>query len=234
MKNISIKDRLIFALDVENIKEAKALVSKLGDSISFYKLGLQLCMTNDYFNIIEQLQFIGKKIFADIKFFDVPQTVGLAMKNLTKYNVDFATIHGNDAMLRYANKEKGNTKVLAVSALTSLDQSDINSLGFQCNIESLVLSRAKRALEIGCDGVVSSGLEALKLRETLGDGFLVVVPGIRPIENKLIDDQKRVVDVEEAFSNGADYIVIGRPIKESKDPYSAAMSFQERIATIFT
>lgn len=234
MKNISTKDRLIFALDVEDIKEAQALVSKLGDSISFYKLGLQLCMTNDYFNIIEQLQFIGKKIFADIKFFDVPQTVGLAMKNLAKYNVDFATIHGNDAMLRYANKEKGNTKVLAVSALTSLDQSDINSLGFQCNIESLVLSRAKRALEIGCDGVVSSGLEALKLRETLGDGFLVVVPGIRPIENKLIDDQKRVVDVEEAFSNGADYIVIGRPIKESKDPYSAAMSFQERIATIFT
>jgi orotidine-5'-phosphate decarboxylase len=232
MKSIPIKDRLIVALDVDGAKEAKSLVSKLGDAVSFYKLGLQLFMSSNYFDVIEQLQYMGKKVFADLKFFDVPQTVGLAVRALAKHNVDFATIHGNDEILRYAVKEKGNIKILAVSALTSLDQSDINSLGFQCNIEDLALSRSKRALEIGCDGVISSGLEANKLRENLGNKFLVVVPGIRPVENKLIDDQKRTVDVEEAFLNGADYIVIGRPIKNANDPYAAAMKYQERIAKI--
>jgi len=234
MKSIPIKDRLIVALDVDGNKEAKALVSKLGDSVSFYKLGLQLFMSSNYFDIIQQLQFMGKKVFADLKFFDVPQTVGLAVRALAKHNVDFATIHGNDEILRYGIKEKGNTKILAVSALTSLDQSDINSLGFQCNVEDLVFSRSKRALEIGCDGVISSGLEVNKLRKNLGDKFLVVVPGIRPVENKLIDDQKRTVDVEEAFLNGADYIVVGRQIRDANNPYDAAMNFQERIAKIIT
>ena len=232
MKNIQTKDRLIVALDVDGAKEAKSLVSKLGDSISFYKIGLQLFMSSNYFDVIEQLQYMGKKVFADLKFFDVPQTVGLAVKSLAKHNVDFATVHGNDEILRYANKEKDNIKILAVSALTSLDQADINSLGFHCNIEDLVLSRSKRALEIGCDGVISSGLEVRKLRESLGDKFCIVVPGIRPVENKLTDDQKRTVDIEEAFLNGADYIVVGRPIRDSNDPYATAMSFQERIAKI--
>jgi orotidine-5'-phosphate decarboxylase len=232
MKSIPTKDRLIVALDVDGIKEAKSLILKLGDSVSFYKLGLQLLMSSNYFDIVEQLQYMGKKVFADLKFFDVPQTVGLAIKSLSEYDIDFATIHGNDEMLRYANKEKGNTKILAVSALTSLDQADINSLGFQCSVEELVFSRSKRALDIGCDGVISSGLEVSMLRKHLGDKFLVVVPGIRPVENKLIDDQKRTIDIEEAFLNGADYIVVGRPIKNSNDPYATAMEYQERIAKI--
>jgi len=123
---------------------------------------------------------------------------------------------------------------LAVTVLTSLDQNDIEELGFKCDVETLVLSRARRALEIGCDGVISSGLEAPALRSESGDGFIIVTPGIRPVLNREDDDQKRTVDVEEAFQNGADYIVIGRAIVEADDPKVAADDIQERINSIFS
>jgi len=134
-------------------------------------------------------------------------------------------------MLKAAVAEKGNTRILAVTALTSLDQADLDDLGFRCDVHALVLSRALRALEIGCDGVVSSGLEARALREKLGDRLLVITPGIRPVTNA--DDQKRVVDVEDAFLNGADYIVVGRPIRNADDPKAAAEAIQSRIAGVF-
>ncbi|MGB8698270.1 MAG: orotidine 5'-phosphate decarboxylase / HUMPS family protein, partial [Thermosynechococcaceae cyanobacterium] len=140
-------------------------------------------------------------------------------------------VHGNDAILKAAVQEKGDVKILAVTVLTSLDRSDLNDLGFQCNVADLVLSRARRSLELGCDGVISSGLEARPLRERLGSNFLVVTPGIRPVDNT--DDQKRTVDIEEAFLNGADYIVVGRPIKLAPDPYKTAYEFQERIRKVF-
>jgi orotidine-5'-phosphate decarboxylase len=126
-------------------------------------------------------------------------------------------------------------KILAVTVLTSLDENDLRELGFQCDITSLVLSRARRALEIGCDGVISSGREAAKLRDSLGDRFLIVVPGIRQFSNSAArgDDQKRTVDVEEAFRNGADYIVVGRPIRNAPDPVKAAEDHQERIRRLF-
>jgi len=124
-------------------------------------------------------------------------------------------------------------KILAVTVLTSLDRGDLNDLGFACDVEQLVLSRARRALQIGCDGVISSGLEAPKLRGHLGGNFLVVCPGIRPVENKPVDDQKRTVDVDQAFRNGADYIVVGRPIKNAPDPRAKAEEIQTTIAAIF-
>jgi orotidine-5'-phosphate decarboxylase len=117
--------------------------------------------------------------------------------------------------------------------LTSLDEHDIRALGFQVNIKNLVLSRARRSIEIGCDGVISSGLEASSLRKELGHRFIVVVPGIRPLENKPVDDQKRTVDVEEAFLSGADYIVVGRPIRNAQNPKAAAEGIQRRIAKLF-
>lgn len=231
-KVIDSKERLIFALDFESNDTAKEMVDKLGDAITFYKLGLELFMAGGYIEMVNWLAAREKKVFVDLKFFDVPQTVGSAVRQLKDKGATFATVHGNDEILRYAVKEKGDLKILAVTVLTSLDKKDLGDLGFQCDVEELVLSRARRALDLGCDGVISSGLEAQALRTHLGDNFLVVSPGIRPLDNTQ-DDQKRTVDVEEAFFNGADYIVVGRPIKLADDPRRVACNMQDRISQVF-
>lgn len=232
-KPIPVAERLIMALDVPSIEEAKALVEELGDSVIFYKVGMELFMCGDYFGFIEWLKARGKKVFVDLKFFDVPATVGRAIAALSQKGVDLATIHGNDAIMEYAAKNKGNLKVLAVTALTSLDRGDLDDLGFQCDVKELVLSRAKRALAIGCDGIVSSGLEVSMLREQLDNKLLVITPGVRPVENREEDDQKRVVTVEGAFQNGADYIVVGRPIRDAKNRKEMAQTIQAQIAAQF-
>jgi orotidine-5'-phosphate decarboxylase len=231
-KCIPPRERLIFALDVPTAEDANALVERLGPSVEFYKIGLELFMAGGYFELLDSLIARGKKIFADLKFFDVPQTVGSAVKRLNGRGVTFTTIHGNDGIMRAAVEAKRDVKVLAVTVLTSLDEGDLRDLGFQCDPKQLVLSRARRALEIGCDGVVSSGLEVRELREKIGDELIVVTPGIRPVSNTA-DDQKRTVDVREAFENGADYIVVGRPIKNAPDPRAAAEGIQETIAGLF-
>lgn len=232
-KPIPAKDRLIFALDVSSVQEARDLVEKLGDSVQFYKLGLQLFMAEGYYGMLNWLSERNKRVFVDLKFFDVPETVASAVKQLNGRDVTFATVHGNDEILKAACREKGSVKILAVTVLTSLDRGDLNALGFQVDVEKLVLSRAQRALKIGCDGVISSGMEAEALRAQLGENFLVVVPGIRPVENIETDDQKRTVDVEAAFSMGADYIVVGRPIRNAENPKKAAEAIQERIGRLF-
>lgn len=226
-------ERLIVALDVADATEARALVEQLGDSVQFYKVGMELFMAGGYFELIDWLGARGKKVFVDLKFFDVPETVRSAIRALAKRNVAFATIHGNQAIMEAAGKEKGNLKVLAVTALTSLDRGDLDDLGFQCDVAQLVLSRARRALEAGCDGIISSGLEAPVIRKELGPRIMVVTPGIRPVENRGSDDQKRTVDVEQAFRNGADYIVMGRPIRGAEDPKAAAEAVQASIANVF-
>lgn len=233
-KPIPTKERLIHALDVPDVNEAKRLVGELGDSVAFYKLGLELFMTGNIYDLIDWLHDRGKKTFVDLKFFDVPNTVRSAIRQLKGHHATFATVHGNDEILRAANAEKNGIKILAVTVLTSLDDADLKALGFQVDIPQLVLSRAKRALEIGCDGVISSGMESAGLRGELGESFLIVVPGIRPVENREIDDQKRTVDVEEAFGNGADYIVVGRPIRAAQNPKAAADAIQARIEKLFS
>jgi orotidine-5'-phosphate decarboxylase len=238
-KRIPAKERLIVALDVPTAKEAKALVRQLGDTVVFYKIGLQLCMSGSYFALFKWLRARGKQVFVDLKFFDVPETVKNAVKQLQQWDAAFATVHGNDEILKAAVSEKGRTKILAVTVLTSLDRGDLNDLGFKVDVTKLVLSRARRALKLGCDGVISSGLEASMLRTSLGDRFIIVTPGIRPVDNTEIkkrgkDDQKRTTDVEEAFRNGADYIVVGRPILKAPDPSVAAKAIQERIAALFS
>lgn len=233
-KNIDPRDRLIFALDVPSVEEGKRLVEQLGESVIFYKLGLQIFMAGGYYEFIDWLNERGKKVFVDLKFFDVPETVKLAVQQLNNRGVTFATVHGNNEIVRAAASVKDGLKILAVTVLTSLDEGDIQDLGFQCKVSDLVLSRARRALDVGADGVISSGLEAEGLRSHLGPNFLVVSPGIRPVTNKLVvDDQKRIVDVEEAFQKGADYIVVGRPIRNAADPKEAAESHQRRIAALF-
>jgi orotidine-5'-phosphate decarboxylase len=226
-------ERLIVALDVPAPAEARALVEKLGDAAQFYKLGLELFMAGGYFELVDWLTARGKKVFVDLKFFDVPETVRRAVANLRGRGVSFATVHGNQAMMEAAGKEKGEVKILAVTVLTSLDRGDLDDLGFSCEVERLVLSRARRAIEAGCDGVISSGLEAERLKAEFKDRLLVVTPGIRPVENKPADDQKRTVDVAQAFAAGADYIVVGRPIRRAADPRAAAQAIQRTIAKIF-
>lgn len=231
MKTIPPRERLIFAMDVADPAAARRLVEVLGDSVAFYKIGLELFMSGGYFELLDWLAACGKKIFVDLKFFDVPATVAAAVRQLRGRGVTFATVHGNQSIMEAAGAAKGDVKVLAVTVLTSLDRGDLDDLGFACDVEQLVLSRARRALEAGCDGVVSSGLEAKMLRQFVDDRLIVVTPGIRPVENRPVDDQKRVVTVEQAFEWGADYIVVGRPIRDAADPRASAESIQASILT---
>lgn len=232
-KQIPVRDRLIFAMDVPNLDEAVGLLETLGDSVNFYKLGLEVFLSGHYFELVGRLKDSGKKIFADLKLFDIPATVAAAVGQLAKQGFDFCTVHGNDGMLKAAVQAKGDMRVLAVTALTSLDQGDLEDLGFQCDAATLVLSRARRALAAGCDGVVSSGLELPALRRDLDHKLVTVCPGIRPIfndEQVSLDDQQRVVTPARAIRDGADYLVVGRPIRNAADPATAAEHIQREIA----
>ena len=231
MKDIRIEDRLIFALDVPEVSEAKKIVIELDDSVNFYKIGMELLMTGQYFELLNWLIANDKKVFVDLKFFDVPETVGRTIARLSDYGATFATIHGNQALMEKAVENKNNLKILAVTALTSLDRGDLDDLGFDCDVKDLVISRAKRAFEAGCDGIVSSGLEVPYIREYVDNKLIAVTPGIRPVAND--DDQKRVVDVATAFKSGSDYIVVGRPIKNAEDRYVAATNIQKIIRSAF-
>lgn len=222
-------DRLIFALDVPDADSARTLINTLGDSVTFYKLGLELFLSGAYFELADELRGNGKKIFADLKLFDIPATVAAAVRQLARADVHYCTVHGNDAMLKAAAEAKGEMKILAVTALTSLDQGDLDDLGFQCDAGQLVLSRARRALALGCDGVVSSGLEVAALRQGVDHALITVTPGIRPIHNDSEDDQQRVMTPSRAIRSGADHLVVGRPIRDAADPRAAALAIQAEI-----
>ncbi len=231
MQTVAIpnEERLIVALDVPGAAEARALVERIGDDARFYKVGLELFMTGEAIPLVNWLRERDKQVFADLKLFDIPATVARAVKRLNGSGVRFVTVHGNDAMMAAAADAADDVSVLAVTVLTSLDRGDLDDLGFDCDVDQLVLSRARRAAEYGCAGVVASGAEAAALRAALGDKLLLVTPGIRPVENRE-DDQKRMVTVPEAFSRGADYIVVGRPVRDAADPAAAARAIQQQIA----
>lgn len=230
-KDIPLNERIIFALDVDTHEAAVEWIDRLQSHIHFYKVGLQLFL-GGWFQTIDEITRRGYKVLVDLKFFDIPETVGLAVRQLRNRGVNFATVHGNDPILEAAVQEKNGLKILAVTVLTSFGQEEMEEMfGAPVNIEDLVLSRAKRALKIGCDGVVSSGLEAKRLRSDLGRNFLIVTPGIRPGVNREeeMDDQKRIVTAGEAIANGADYVVVGRPISNAVDPISVVETMQAEI-----
>jgi orotidine-5'-phosphate decarboxylase len=230
-KNIPARERLIFAMDVPTCGRAKDLADELGDAVTFYKIGLELMMSGGYFELLDWMLARDKKVFCDLKFFDIPATVGSAVRSLKDRGATFVTVHGNRSIMEAAAANKGDTlKVLGVTVLTSLDRGDLDDLGFDCDVEELVLSRARQCLEAGCDGVISSGLEVPKLREFVDEKLLVVSPGIRPVDNQPVGDQKRVVTVATAFQNGCDYIVVGRPIRDAENPREAAEAIQASIA----
>ena len=225
-------ERLIVALDLPTAAEARALVGRLGDAVTFYKVGLELFSAPGCFELVAWLIERGHKVFADLKLHDIPETVRRAVANLRSRGATFLTVHGHRSVMQAAASEKGTMKILAVTVLTSFDQRDLEEVGSAKSIEELVLARARGALETGCDGVIASGLEAARLKAEFKDRLLVVTPGIRPAGSSA-EDQKRTVDVADAFRNGADYIVVGRPIRAAADPRAAAVAIQETIARVF-
>lgn len=231
--NIPLNERIIVALDVTDKDQAKELVKKCESHASYYKVGLQLFMSS-WFETVDWIVDRGHKVMLDLKFFDIPETVKLAVEQVNNRGVSLATIHGNDPIIRAAVSARGDMKLLAVTVLTSFGEEDLRAMGMTQSIEDLVYFRAKRALELGCDGVVSSGLEAEKMRSDLGEKLLIVTPGIRPGANVRdgSDDQKRIVTAGMAIKNGASHVVVGRPITKSDDPIRVIEQMQKEIASV--
>lgn len=230
-KEIPLNERIIFALDVDSLTKCEKWLDTLGNHINFFKVGLEL-FVSEGFDAVNLVIERGHKVMVDLKFFDVPQTVGSAIKALSKHKITFATIHGNESIVKAAVSAKQNEmKLLAITVLTSFGQDDMKTMGINKSVEELVFDMAKRAVNLGCDGVVASGLEAHQLRTGLNDDFLIVTPGIRSITDTKIneDDQKRIMTAQQAIINGADHIVVGRPIRTAKDPLSIVCKMQEEI-----
>ena len=232
MSAIPRRERLIAALDVPDAAQARAYAERLGDAVRFYKIGLELFTAGGYFELLAWLRARGGMVFADLKLYDIPETVRRAVANLRASGAEFVTLHAERSIMEAAAREKGSLKLLAVTVLTSFDQKNLAEMGYAGSVEDLVLQRARTALDSGCDGVIASGLEAPKIKAAFGDRLLVVTPGIRPAGSAL-GDQKRAVDVAQAFANGADYIVVGRPIRDAADPRAAAEAIQAAIASAF-
>jgi orotidine-5'-phosphate decarboxylase len=231
---IPSRERLIVPLDVPDADRAKALVAELGDTVHFYKIGLELAMTPRYFELLGWLLDAGKRVFADLKLYDIPATVAAAVRQISDSGADFLTVHGERSVVEAAAAEKGTRlKILAVTVLTSVEQQDLRDVGIETELAALAEARAKLALRAGCDGVITSGLEAARLRASLGPQALIVTPGIRPAGGAGKDDQRRVVTPSQAFASGTDYIVVGRPIRSAPQPREAAEAIQAEIAACF-
>jgi orotidine-5'-phosphate decarboxylase len=231
-KQIKLQDRIIVALDVDNPELAKEMVKRCESHTHYFKVGLQLFMAS-YFKVVDWIIDRGHKVMLDLKFFDIPETVKLAVGQLNSRGVSLATIHGNDAIIRAAMEARGDLQLLAVTVLTSFGEEDLRAMGMTQSVEDLVLFRARRALDLGCDGVVSSGLEAERLRKDLGNKLLIVTPGIRPGANVSdgSDDQKRIITAGRAIATGADHVVVGRPITKADDPVRVIEEMQKDIVS---
>jgi orotidine-5'-phosphate decarboxylase len=233
VRRIPARERLIFALDVPDLAGAKRLVGTLGDAVWFYKIGLELATSPHYFELLRWLIDNGKRVFTDLKLYDIPATVAAAVRQLRDSGASFLTVHGDRAIMEAAAKEKGaELRVLAVTVLTSIADADLKDMGVTTSVGELVELRARLAIASGCDGVIASGLEAARLRAALGPRALIVTPGIRPASAAGGDDQRRVVTPTRAFEAGADYIVVGRPIRDAADPRRAAAAIQAEIAAV--
>ena len=223
-------ERLVFALDVPGRAQAREWIDRLGDTVRFYKIGMELLASGEYFQVLDDLATRGKRVFVDLKFFDIPATVAGVIRGLDRWPVSYCTIHGwHPAMMQAAAEaNRGDMRLLAVTVLTSMDRTDLSSMGISGEPERIVVERALAAQAAGIDGVIASGLEAAPIRRATGSGFSIVCPGIRP-GGPAGDDQKRSVGVAQAFADGADAIVVGRPIRQAADPRAAAEAIQAEI-----
>lgn len=235
MSRIEAKDRLIVALDLPDVDVAQRVVEKLEGIATFFKVGLSLQLAPGVEDLIRSLISKNKKVFLDYKYYDVPETVKKAVSQAARLGVSFLTIHGTTDIIKAAvNGKKGsNLKLFTVTVLTSMESSDLAEMGYvNTSVEEMVIFRARKALEAGCDGVITSGREAGKVKEVAANRLLVVTPGIRP-EGYPEDDQKRKVTAAQAVLAGADYLVIGRPITDEADPRKAAQEILEQMQQAF-
>jgi orotidine-5'-phosphate decarboxylase len=234
---IDARDRLIVALDVADTEAARKLIADLGDTVRFYKIGLSLQGAGGVHELINYLNDTGKKVFLDYKYYDIPETIAKAVGRAAKLGVSFLTIHGSSAIIRAAVRAKGDSdlKLFTVTVLTSMDIDDIREMGYSDHtVEDLVLYRSRMALDAGCDGVITSGREVKKIKDLTAGKLLAVTPGIRP-EGSGADDQKRITTPGQAIGDGADYLVIGRPITQPGEgaPKQAAQAIVEEMQAAF-
>ena len=230
MANLSARDRLIVALDVPSVADARALIGRLGPAATFYKIGLELVMAGGL-DLARELAGKGKQVFLDMKLLDIGNTVERATRSAAATGATFLTVHGHDSKtLRAAVAGKSGTKlrILAVTVLTNLDDADLAEQGYAATSGELVARRARLAHDTGCDGVVASGLEAAAVRDVVGPGIAIVTPGVR-LASDAADDQARIATPQTAIAAGADYIVVGRPIVQAPDPVAAAENFVQAI-----
>ncbi len=227
------RERLIVALDVAERAEAERIVEALGDSVAFYKIGLQLTFGGGL-GLARALVSAGKRVFLDVKLHDIDQTVTSAVEQIARMGVEFVTVHGQGHAIRAAVEGRGESglKILAVTLLTSQGSEDLLADGVSLTVPELVIGRARRAMEAGCDGVIASGMEATAIREMAGERLLIVTPGIRS-EGVPHHDQKRVTTPRQAIARGADYLVVGRQILAAEDPEAMAEQIQGEIAAAF-
>jgi orotidine-5'-phosphate decarboxylase len=224
------RDRLIVALDVPSIETALSLVTRLGRSVSFYKIGYQLGYAGGL-QFAHQLIDDGKQVFIDFKLHDIANTVEKGVESVARMGASFLTVHGYPQTMQAAAKGRGTSKlkILAVTVLTSYDDNDLDSAGYRLKVGELAAARAEQARGLGIDGLVCSPEEAANLRTIVGDSMVLVTPGIRPA-GSAAGDQKRIMTPAKAIAAGADYLVVGRPITEASDPKAAAEMIVNEIA----
>jgi orotidine-5'-phosphate decarboxylase len=224
------RDRLIVALDVPSIPAASALIERLGDAVSFYKIGYQLAFAGGL-PLAEALIGAGKQVFLDLKLHDIGNTVEKGVESVARMGATFVTVHAYPQTMKAAVAARGGAglRILAVTVLTSYDDADLEAAGYALGVSSLVARRAAQAREIGVDGLVCSAEEAAALRSLVGASMVLVTPGIRPA-GAAAGDQKRVMTPARAIAAGADYLVVGRPIVEAADPKAAAVAIVAEIA----
>lgn len=226
---IKPRERLIVALDVSSVEAAEALVARLGDTVSFYKIGYQLAFAGGL-PYAHALIDAGKQVFVDLKLHDIANTVAQGVKSVARLGATFLTVHGYPPTMRAAiEAREGNLRILAVTVLTSFDDADLKAAGYAASVADLVARRAAQARDIGIDGLVCSPEEAAKVRAIVGDKLCLVTPGIRPAGADA-GDQKRIATPAAAIAAGADYLVVGRPIIAANDPKAAAEAIVAEIA----
>jgi orotidine-5'-phosphate decarboxylase len=232
--NLQPRDRLIVALDVPALRDAEAIIEKLGDTVGFYKIGYQLAFERGL-PLAAALVGAGKHVFLDVKLHDIGNTVARGVETIAQLGVTFLTVHAYPQTMRAALEARAGSplKILAVTVLTSYDDADLAEAGYTVNVEQLVAERATQAHDLGMDGIVCSAEEAAPLRLLVGPNMLLVTPGIRPA-NAAIGDQKRVTTPAQAIGAGADYLVVGRPIVAAPDPKAAADAIVAEIAAAQT
>jgi len=221
-ENITPRDRLIVALDVPSVAAAEAMIGKLGDSVAFYKIGYQLAYAGGL-SLVQQLSNAGKKVFIDLKLHDIGNTVARGVESVAKLGATFLTVHAYPQTMKAAVDARAGSglKILAVTVLTSYDDSDLHAAGYRLNVSDLVEARARQAQEIGVDGLVCSPEEAANVRRIVGERMNLITPGVRPA-GSATGDQKRIMTPARAIAAGADYLVVGRPVMEASDPKAAA------------